>query len=124
MFNIFKKDKEPQNLKELVSELKKLDKNLSSLKERLDNLENQSRFFIQKVGMVRFNPFEGGGGDQSFSLAILDKHDNGFVVTNLYNNLSEQNRIYAKPIQKGKSSYSLSDEERKAIAEARKIKES
>lgn len=74
--------------------------------------------------MVRFNPFEGGGGDQSFSLAILDKHDNGFVVTNLYNNLSEQNRIYAKPIQKGKSSYSLSDEERKAIAEARKIKES
>jgi len=71
---------------------------------------------VQKVGVVRFNPFKDIGGDQSFSIALLDEEDNGLVITSLYGR--EGNRVYAKPIEGGQSKYQLSDEEKEAISRA------
>ena len=68
------------------------------------------------MGIVRFNPFSGVGSDQSFSVALLDKNDNGIVITSLYNR--EGNRVYAKPIKTGVSEYLLSTEEKSAIEKA------
>jgi hypothetical protein len=68
------------------------------------------------VGLVRFNPFGEVGGDQSFSIALLDSDHNGFVITSHY--AREASRIYAKPVKNGKSTYALSEEEKGAIKEA------
>jgi len=47
--------------------------------------------------VVRFNPFSEVGGDQSFSIALMDGNNDGFMITALYTR--DGNRVYAKPIQ-------------------------
>ncbi len=72
---------------------------------------------VQKVGVVRYNPFKDTGGDQSFAIALLDLKDTGIVISSLYSR--EGTRVYSKPIEKGKSKYQLTEEERKAIEKAK-----
>ena len=113
----FKKtEKEPENLKEILIHLKKLEENNKEIARELADFKKESKKNLQKVGIIRFNPFKEVGGDQSFSLAVLDAIDNGFVITSLYSH--EGNRVYAKPIEKGASIYSLSKEEKKALDKA------
>jgi hypothetical protein len=116
MFNLFKKKKEPENLQEILSQLKNLKENFEKFSEELEKLKKESKFSIQKIGIVRFNPFFEIGGNQSFSVALLDGNNNGFVITSLYTR--EGNRIYAKPIVDEKSQYLLSKEEKEAIEKA------
>jgi len=71
---------------------------------------------IQRVGMVRFNPFNDTGGDQSFAVAMLDAEGNGVVLSSIFSR--KESRMYAKPVQRGDSRYPLSDEEREAIQQA------
>lgn len=72
---------------------------------------------LQHVGVVRFNPYHDTGGDYSFAVALLDAAGNGLVLTGLYHR--DRCRVYAKPIQGWTSSYTLTDEERAAIEQAR-----
>ncbi len=117
MINFFKKNKkEPQNLKEVLSILKKMEGDFEKVSNELADLKQANKKNLQKVGMIRFNPFKEGGGDQSFSVAVLDASNNGFVMTSLYSNSG--NRVYAKPIANGVSSYTLSQEEKEAIGKA------
>jgi len=118
MFNFFKKGKkEPENLKEILIQFKDLEMNFEKLSEELENLNKESKFSVQKIGIVRFNPFSEVGGDQSFSIALLDGNDNGVVITSLYTR--EGNRVYGKPIKNGRSEYSLSNEEKEVIEKAK-----
>jgi len=112
-----KKKKEPENFQEVLAQFKDLEKNLGKLSEELENLKKESKFNFQKFGIVRFNPFSEVGGDQSFSIALLDGSDNGVVVTSLYTR--EGNRVYGKPIKAGISEYLLSAEEKEAIEKAK-----
>ena len=67
-----------------------------------------------KIGIIRFNPFDDVGGDQSFILTILDKNNSGAIVTSLHNR--DISRIYAKPIKNGiGENITLSKEEKSAI---------
>lgn len=117
MFNFFKKDKkEFKDIKEVIEYIDSLEKKVEELSQKLDSLKKESRFFVQKVGVIRYNPFSGIGGDQSFTIALLNAENNGVVITSIYS--SEGNRVYAKPIEKGESRYSLSEEEREAISKA------
>jgi len=119
MFQFFKKQKkEPQNLKEVLKQFKILEGSFTKLSLEFENLKKKHQFSIQKVGIIRFNPFSEVGGDQSFSLALLDGNDNGLVITSFYTR--EGNRVYGKPIKNGQSPYALSQEEIKAIETARK----
>jgi len=119
---IFKRDKkEPKSIKEILSAFNSLEKDFEKLSEEFENLKKEKVFSIQKVGMIRFNPFAEVGSDQSFSVALLDGNDCGVVITSLYSR--EDNRIYAKPINNGQSSYVLSEEERSAIEQAKRSKE-
>lgn len=113
MLNFLKKKKEPESLEDLISEIENLKKEIGRLSEEIEVLKKENLSNVQKVGIVRFNPFKDMGGDQSFSIAILDGKDNGVVITSLYSR--EGNRIFAKPIEGGKSKYILLEEERKAI---------
>jgi len=111
-----KKKKEPQNLKEVLKKLKDVELEVKKVSADLKSLKEKNKDNIQKIGIVRYNPFSEIGGDQSFSVALLDDNDNGVVITSLYTR--EGNRVYGKPVVKGKSEYLLTEEEKKAILKA------
>jgi N-methylhydantoinase A/oxoprolinase/acetone carboxylase beta subunit len=114
MFNFLKKKKrEPENLAEIFSYFEKLENNFEELSKELEKLKKESKFSLQKIGILRYNPFSDVGSNQSFSIAVLDGRDDGLVITSLY--AREGNRIYGKPIKEGNSEYSLSKEEKEAI---------
>ena len=118
MIDFFKKSgKEPRNLKEILNQFKDLEQKFDKLSEKLECFKKDNKFSIQKVGIIRFNPFKEIGGDQSFSIALLDGSNSGIVITSLYT--KEANRVYGKPIKNGKSEYSLSEEEIKALEVAK-----
>jgi hypothetical protein len=113
MFEFFKKKKELKNLKEILIEFNQLKEEFQKILKEFEELKEREKFNIQKVGVVRFNPFDDVGGNQSFSIALLDGKDDGIVITSLY--LKEGNRVFAKPIRGGKSQFNLSKEEIEAI---------
>ncbi|HUV73486.1 MAG TPA: DUF4446 family protein [Anaerolineae bacterium] len=81
-----------------------------------DRMEIKVRKSMQRLGLVRFNAFEGIGGEQSFAIALLDEAGDGFVLSSLQGR--DESRLYAKPITKWDSTYTLSVEENQAIARA------
>ncbi len=91
---------------------------IGRLAKRINWLEEDGKEHIQKVGLVRFNPFKELGGDHSFSLAILDAGGSGIVITSLHTR--DRTRMYMKEIKKGKAGAELSSDERKALAIALK----
>ena len=117
MFNFKKQKKEPENLKEVLVQLGKLEESFKKISDELAALKKQSRFSIQKLGIIRFNPFREVGGDQSFSMALLDDNDTGAVLTSHYTR--QESRIYGKPIKCGQSEYPLSEEEQEAMKVAK-----
>lgn len=80
------------------------------------SLENNMAQSIQKMGIVRYNAFSNTGSDLSFSLALLDKNNNGVVLNGVYGR--DNSNIYAKPVKEGISTYILSEEEKEAIRRA------
>ena len=93
-------------------------KGFAEVRKRLDFLEKDSKNHIQKVGLVRFNPFRELGGDHSFSLAILDGDDSGIIITGLH--AREGTRVYVRDIKKGMSNLELSKEEKMALLKTQK----
>ncbi len=120
MINFFSKKKKPKNFKELVSKLEKLEKEVQNNSKEIKELQDKIQLTIQKIGITRFTPFRETGGDQSFSVALLDKNDNGLLLTSLYS--KERNRIFAKPIKRGESKYKLIEEEQETIKKAKELK--
>jgi len=88
---------------------------LTALQRELETATGRS---LQKVGVIRFNPFQDSGGDQSFAIALLDQRGSGVVVSSLHGRA--ETRIFAKQVTNGRSTHSLSDEEQQAIREALK----
>lgn len=66
-----------------------------------------------KVAIHRYNAFNEGGSDLSFTIAILDEYQDGIILTGIHSR--EQMYLYAKPIQNAQSTYTLSSEEKEAI---------
>lgn len=92
-------------------------KEVEKIKKDLGELGKKGEKSIQKVGLVRFNPFGDTGGNQSFALSLLDQTDTGIILLSLHGR--EGTRVYIKNITRGKSTYDLSKEEKRAIAEAK-----
>lgn len=112
-------------LEEILEEILRTQNGLVAEKERLNGelqkLARDGTLHIQKIGLERFNPFSDTGGSQSFTLAILDGHDNGLVMTSLYARTG--NRWYVKEVRLGKGKeYDLSKEELNAIHKAQVFK--
>ena len=98
-------------------------KRLDGLGERVDalnklhhELDALSQRTIQKVAVIRYNPFSDTGGDQSFAIAMLDSLGNGVVLSSLHSRTDT--RVFAKPVHSGRSKFQLSDEEQDAIKKA------
>jgi hypothetical protein len=90
------------------------------IEQNIKELQATQKLAIQKVGIVRYNPFQNDGGNLSFSMALLDQHNNGIVVTSMHGR--EANRTYAKPIKNSKSEFELTIEEKQAIENAGTLK--
>jgi len=90
---------------------------LTELSDQVRDIKiiNQSNF--QKVGFLRFNPFDDAGGNISFALCLLNGKDDGVVVSSLHGR--EGTRVYAKSIKSGISESKLTDEEQQAIDNAK-----
>ncbi|HET7083020.1 MAG TPA: DUF4446 family protein, partial [Candidatus Limnocylindria bacterium] len=76
-------------------------------------IDGRTQRSLQHIGMVRFNPFEDTGSDQSFAIALLDDRRDGIVLSSLHGR--GQTRVFAKPVEGGESTHQLSDEEAQAI---------
>lgn len=100
-------EKENQNTKEI-----------SEIKKEVASIRGLDKYHIQKIGIIRFNPFRETGGDHSFSIAFLDETDTGVVITGIHTR--ERTRIYTKEVKRGKGEFELSDEEKKALVKAQK----
>jgi hypothetical protein len=76
-------------------------------------IDQRTRRSLQHIGLVRFNPFEDTGSDQSFAIALLDDQRDGIVLSSLHGRTNT--RLFAKPVADGASPHNLSDEETQAI---------
>ena len=115
--NITKKDLK-KILSELMNQTNLNQKEIKVLSKSINLIQTKMKSHIQKIGFIRFNPFPQTGGDQSFSLSLLDEKDTGFVLSSLHSR--NATRFYAKTIKNGKAGdFKLSNEEKKAIKNAK-----
>lgn len=106
-------------LEKILKEEKESTDRIDKLLKRIEGLEKDGTFHVQKTGLVRFNPFSDTGGSHSFALALLDGRDDGIVISSLHSR--DQTRIYSKPVKGGKPvAYEFSKEEKEAIGKAQK----
>lgn len=118
------KNTKKDNLAEILDDLFKKEQRLVAgvkvLEERSKRIEHNSQFYIQKIGLLRFNPFNDTGGDQSFILALVDAENTGVVISSLHTRTGT--RWYAKKVLKAKGvEHKLSVEEEKAIKKATRL---
>lgn len=92
-----------------VADIEAAIERVNIMNEDLVNLKNQMDKSMQKCNIIRYNAFKDTGSDLSFSIALLDNFNDGFVLTGIYGR--NESITYAKPISKGASKYPLSVEE-------------
>ncbi len=100
-------------LLQYMETVKHLSGQVRNLQSRLDELSSDVPSMVRHVGLVRFSPFHDTGGNQSFSLAILDSRGDGVVISGLHSRL--ESKLFAKPVTGAKSEFSLTREEVQAI---------
>ena len=105
-------------IENLLEHSKNTDDTIKNVSQVVEQIKKKNLRHIQKVGLIRFNPFRDVGGNQSFVLAFLSDEDNGIVLTGLH--ARESTRLYIKDISRGKSKSELSNEEKQALELAKK----
>lgn len=108
-----------EDLENYIYKVERVEKQNAEILGQINGLDKDLEGCIQKVGIVRYSAFQDTGSDLSFSLALLDEKNNGIVMNGIYSR--EMSNIYAKPVEAGKSSYTLSEEEQQAIEKAMKV---
>lgn len=105
-----------EDLENYMYRVERVEKQNAEILNQINGLDKDLEGCIQKVGILRYSAFQDTGSDLSFTLALLDEHDDGVVFNGIYSR--EMSNIYAKPIEKGESRYTLSPEEEEAIKRA------
>ena len=105
-----------EDLENYMYRVERVEKQNAEILLNIKNIENDVTKCIQKVGIVRYNAFKDTGSDLSFALAMLDENNSGVVLNGIYSR--EMSNIYAKPVERGNSKYTLSEEEKQAIDKA------
>jgi hypothetical protein len=111
----------------LVEHARDLDQRLTALAEEVQgsvgrlegrdaDIDRRLGTAITRCGVVRYDAMNEMTGRQSSSVALLDSHGSGVVLSSILHR--EQARLYAKPVTEGRSEYDLSPEEREALEAA------
>lgn len=106
-----------QILENIIKQQGQLETKIKNTEEEVKKLGQESKDFFQKHALVRFNPFEDTGGDQSFVIALLNGANNGFVISSLHSRSGT--RVYAKRIENSKAvDHEFSKEEKEVVEKA------
>lgn len=105
-----------EDLRQYMNKVGEVDTKTEDIVNYCKDLDNTLAKCLKRVGIVRYSAFRDTGSDLSFALALLDDYNNGVVLNGIYSR--EMSNIYAKPVEKGTSSYTLSKEETEAIDKA------
>lgn len=97
------------NIKELEDAEQKMHRDIKDIKDNL-------KITYQKTGLVKYDAFREMSGALSYSLALLDKQNNGVLISSMYSR--EGCYSYAKEIVNGESKLNLSEEEAEALKQA------
>lgn len=103
-------------LREVVSAVREFKEENTLLAQKLDELVLDGLKHMQRVEIIRYNPYNDTGGDQSFTVVLLDGKLNGLLMTSLHSRTST--RSYTKIIKSGKSDLELSKEEKEVLEKA------
>lgn len=118
--SVFLEGKDGQSLEPLLvkygAAIEEQARAIGDLVQATEYLHRALQSAVRKVSFERYNPFPGLGGNQSFTLVLLDAHNSGVVITSLHNR--EGTRVYAKAIRDGAPLQQLSDEERRVTSNA------
>ena len=103
-------------IQKLLADQEKSQKEIALGRGEIALIKDRAKNYFQKMALVRYNPFNQTGGNQSFSLALLDEENNGIVISSFHSR--EGTRLYAKTVSLGKTDEAFSKEEKAAIKEA------
>jgi hypothetical protein len=102
--------------KELLSEIEEVKRREEILQRNFRDLAKEGLGHIQRVEILRYNPFDDTGGDQSFSIAMLDGKFDGLILSSMHSRSGT--RVYTKLVKEGKSEMELSKEENQVLKKA------
>lgn len=102
--------------KEISESIAGFEKTIEILENRLTGFKKDSLGNLQKLAVLKYNPYNDTGGEQSFSLVLLDGKMDGVLMTSLHSRAGT--RIYLKNIKLGKSELELSKEEDQVLKKA------
>lgn len=105
-----------ENLRSYLNKVEEVSNNNRDIYNYCKKLEIDISKCIKKIGIVRYNAFKDTGSDLSFALALLNEYNDGVILNGIYSR--EISNIFSKPIEKGTSKYTLSEEEKQAIEKA------
>lgn len=119
-YDMFMRGKDAETLEDLISmqmdELRDLKAENKNVKELLRSLRKSQRVSYQKFGMVKYNAFQGMGGNLSFAFAMLNEMNSGFVLNAVHSR--EGCYLYLKNIEQGETDVMLGAEEKEALERA------
>jgi len=82
----------------------------------LSRVDSRVDTAVSKTSLVRYDAYEGAGGQQSASIALLDAGRSGVVVSAIQGR--DYARIYVKELDRGRPLIALSPEEEEAVERA------
>lgn len=116
-YEAFMMGKNAESLEDtLVKRIQQVDELLTYEAENRENIQkifDSLKFTFQKVGMVKYDAFHEMGGKLSFSLALLDQKNDGFIINAMHSR--EGCYTYIKEIIDGNSIIALAEEEEEAL---------
>lgn len=107
--------KDYKNIKKIVKEVNNIKAENEKLKDCYKKVDKDISGAIQKVKIIKYNAFENITGNLSFVIVLLDRKNSGIILNGIYS--LQSFNIYAKLIEKGKSKFELSEEEKQALKE-------
>ena len=102
----------------LLRAVEKNQQDIDALKATVEAMITESRTHFKRLGIVRYNAFDGVAGQQSYSLCLLDENRNGILISNLVG--TNFSRGYAVEIRAGEPARPLGEEETQALKSATK----
>ncbi len=119
-YDRFMRGRDAETLEELIlmelDEIRDLKIEDKNMKEALRSMKKGLRVSYQKFGMVKYNAFQGMGGNLSFAFAMLNEMNSGFVLNAVHSR--EGCYLYLKDVEQGETETLLGAEEKEALERA------
>jgi hypothetical protein len=120
-YKSFMSGSDGKNLEELIlsrfSEIDFLKLENKKVRTKIENISETLLTTYQKIGIVKYDAFKEMGGKLSFSLAMLNDNNDGFIINSMHSS-REGCYTYIKEILKGESYVVLAEEEKLALEQA------